>query len=125
VLSLPPRPGTPYQVAAADLLGVLDQFGFLEAMLLAEGVSCAPAVLVAAWHPSRLAGLVLVEPPFGDLPPSGEALEARALRDCPPDWSRLRAAIRCPVLSIDYATLARAGEIESFVASSYHGQGGA
>jgi pimeloyl-ACP methyl ester carboxylesterase len=110
VLSLAPRTGTPYQVAAADLLGLLDQFGFLHPMLIAEGMASAAALLVGAWHPGRIAKLVLVEPTYE--PPASDRVEARALRDCPPDWPRLRAAVDCAVHTLRWnaSAVERLGE---------------
>jgi pimeloyl-ACP methyl ester carboxylesterase len=114
VLSLEPRQGQPYQVAAADLLGVLDQFGFSEPVLVGEGLGCLSALLVATWHPDRVGRLVLIDP--SDTAPVSEGLEARALRDCPPDWPSLREAVRCPLLTVDWSTSALAS-IERFLSS--------
>jgi len=98
VLSLELRGASAYQVDAADLLGMLDQFGFVAPVLLAEGLGCVAALLVAAWHAERVGGLVLVNPAYQ--PPASAGLAERALRDCPPDWARLRNAIQCPVLVV-------------------------
>jgi pimeloyl-ACP methyl ester carboxylesterase len=97
VLSVEPRPGQPYQVQAMDLLGTLDQFGLERPVLIGERLGCVAAVLVAAWHPGRIARLVLIDATFA-APSSFDNLEARALRDCPPDWPSLRAAVQCPVV---------------------------
>jgi pimeloyl-ACP methyl ester carboxylesterase len=100
VLSLSPRPRQPYQVAAADLLGLLDQFGFLKPVLVGERLGCVPALLIAAWHPERVAGLVLVDPTY-DAPASDTtSIEAHALRDCPADWPALRSFVQCRVLAV-------------------------
>jgi pimeloyl-ACP methyl ester carboxylesterase len=98
VLSVAPRGASPYQVDATDLLGMLDQFGFLSPILVAERLGCVPALLVAAWHPRRVAGLVLVEPAY--TPPPGDGVITRALKDCPPDWAALRRAVECPMLEV-------------------------
>jgi pimeloyl-ACP methyl ester carboxylesterase len=104
LLSLEPRGTSPYQVDAADILALLDQFGFEAPVLVAEGVGCVAALLVAAWHSGRVAGLVLIEPTYD--PPPSDALLARALRDCPPDWVSLRKAVECPVLVLTERTSA-------------------
>jgi pimeloyl-ACP methyl ester carboxylesterase len=99
VLSLVPRGASPYQVDAADLLALLDQFGFEAPVVVAEGFGSVAALLVAAWQPGRVAGLVLIEPTYDDPPPSA-GLAGRALRDCPPDAASLRNSILCPVLVV-------------------------
>jgi pimeloyl-ACP methyl ester carboxylesterase len=109
VVSLWPRPSVAYQVAAADVLGFLDQFGFDSPTLIGEGLGRVAALVVAAWHSTRVGRLVLVEQ--SDDPPP-DTLEARALHDCPPDWPRLRAAVRCPILE---TTDLR--DVEAFIAA--------
>jgi pimeloyl-ACP methyl ester carboxylesterase len=69
-------------------------------------------LLVAAWHPSRVAGLVLVGAAY-DSPPS-DSLLARALKDCPPDWAALRGAVECPVLVLPRVADV-VGRLESFL----------
>jgi pimeloyl-ACP methyl ester carboxylesterase len=96
VLSVRPRGASPYQVDAMDLLATLDQFGFVAPILIGERLGCVAALLVAAWHRGRVAGLVLIDPTYD--PPASDSIEARALRDCPPDWPTLRKAVQCPVL---------------------------
>jgi pimeloyl-ACP methyl ester carboxylesterase len=96
VLSVFSRGDAPYQVDVVELLGVLSQFGFSAAVLMGERLGCVTALVAAAWYPNRFAGLILVDPVYE--PPPAKAVAARAVRDCPPDWSRLRAALRCPVL---------------------------
>jgi len=98
VLSVTPRGASPYQVDAADLMAVLDQFGFASPVLVGEGLGCVAALLVAAWYVGRVAGLVLIEPTY-TVPPL-DCLEARALSDCPPDWTSLRRTVECPVLVV-------------------------
>ncbi len=109
VLSLSLRASVPYQVWATDLVGMLDQFGFTEPALVGEGLGCLPALLVAAWYPMRVRRMVLVEP---TTEPPGDTIEARGLRDCPPDWPRLRAAVRCPMLETTQLY-----DIEAFLAA--------
>ncbi len=96
VLSVSSRGDAPYQVDAGDLIGVLSQFGFRTPVLVGERLGCVTALVAAAWYPDRVAGLILANPVYD--PPRSETVAARALRDCPPDWSRLRAALRCRVL---------------------------
>jgi pimeloyl-ACP methyl ester carboxylesterase len=94
VMSIAPRPDVPYQVQLADVLGVMDQFGFLHAIVVAEGVACVTALLLATWYSQHVGRVVLVQPRFAL---DGKSLQARALRDCPPDCVRLRADLKCPV----------------------------
>jgi pimeloyl-ACP methyl ester carboxylesterase len=96
VLSLSPRGDAPYQIDATDLLGTLDQFGFKQPTLVGERLGCVAALLVTAWYPDRVARLILIDPTYD--PPSSDGVADRALRDCPPDWPALRAAVKCPVL---------------------------
>jgi pimeloyl-ACP methyl ester carboxylesterase len=124
VLSLSPRGASPYQVDALDLLATLDQFGFERPVLVAEQLGCLTALLVTAWYPQRVAGLVLVDAAAlepqplhsTETPPSAdELLRARALKDCPPDWASLLAAVECPVLELSpHATVVAA--VEAFLA---------
>jgi pimeloyl-ACP methyl ester carboxylesterase len=102
VLSIEPRSGQPYQVQAADVLATLDQFGFLSPVLIGERLGCVAALLIAAWHPDRVASLVLVDPTYTAPPEHASSVEARALRDCPPDWPSLHAAVHCPVLVLHW-----------------------
>jgi pimeloyl-ACP methyl ester carboxylesterase len=95
VLSLAARRGVAYQVSAADLVGTLDQFGFLTPILIGEGLGCLVTLIVAAWYAERVRGLVLVGATYTA---PAETVEGRALRDCPPDIASLRQAVRCPVL---------------------------
>jgi pimeloyl-ACP methyl ester carboxylesterase len=94
VLSITPRPNVPYQVQLTDIVGVLDQFGCVDASLVAEGTACVTALLLATWYPHHVGRLVLVQPGCAA---EGDSLEARALRDCPPDLSRLRLELGCPL----------------------------
>lgn len=101
VVSLSARGDAPYQVDAADLLATLQQFGFAQPTLVGERLGCLPALLLTAWYPERVERLVLVDPTCEPSPgTAADSVPTRALRDCPPDWSALRAAVRCPVLVV-------------------------
>jgi pimeloyl-ACP methyl ester carboxylesterase len=113
VLSVQPRGASPYQVDAADLLATLDQFGFVAPILIGERLGCLSALLIAAWHRGRLAGLVLIDPTYD--PPPFDSIQARALRDCPPDWPALRKAVTCPVLVLRWGNAAL-DQLETFLA---------
>jgi pimeloyl-ACP methyl ester carboxylesterase len=63
LMSLWLRQGLPCEVLAVDLLGVLDQFGFDNPVLIGEEVGGVAALLVARWHPGRIRKLALVNPP--------------------------------------------------------------
>ena len=90
VLSVAPRAGVPYQVAAADLVGVLKQFGFLKPVLVGERLGCLSVLILAAWYPERVWRAILVEPTWqasdresdgeSGRETDGESIEARALR---------------------------------------------
>ncbi len=94
VMSISPRRDTPYQVSAMDLYGVLRQFGFEDAVLVGEGLGCLAALVLSAWYPERVRRLILFAPKWEA---SGDSLEARALRECPPDINALREDLRCHV----------------------------
>jgi pimeloyl-ACP methyl ester carboxylesterase len=115
VLSVSPRESVPYQVAAADLLGMLDQFGFSAPVLIGEGLGCLAALIVSAWYPTRVGGLVLVDTAWE--PPPGDSVAARALRDCPPNLAALHGAVRCPVVEVPPASTSLAQDIEAFLAA--------
>jgi pimeloyl-ACP methyl ester carboxylesterase len=100
VLSIEPRTGVSYQMDAFDVLGVLDAFGFVKPVLLGEGLGAVPVLLAAVWEPSRVGGLLLLRPRHR--PPAGlQRLAGRGLVDCPPDWTTLIAACRCPLLTLE------------------------
>jgi pimeloyl-ACP methyl ester carboxylesterase len=94
ILSVQPRGDAPYQVHAADIREFIVQFGFERVEVVADGLGCVIALLVAAWCPTCIAHVRLVNPRFEA---EGASLFARSLRECPPDWARIRAAIACPV----------------------------
>ena len=113
VVSVAPRGDSPYQVDAVDLVGVLRQFGFASPVLIGERRGCVVATVAAAWYPDRLAGLILVDAESD--PPPGESIEARALRDCPPDWPRLRRAITCPLAEMSSSATSFAADVDAFL----------
>ena len=92
-MSVSPRSDSPYQVSVVDVVGVLDQFGFVAPVLVGVGVGCVTAVLVAAWYPDRVGRLILIDPSL-----EGGGLVGQSLRDCRPDMAGLRAGLTCPVL---------------------------
>jgi len=108
VLSIGLRNACAYQVQADHITGVLAQFGFAAPVLVGEGLGSAAALLVAAWSPGGVGALILVDAVYQA---EGETLAARALRECPPDVTLLRQAIRCRVLE----TTASADEIKAFL----------
>jgi pimeloyl-ACP methyl ester carboxylesterase len=77
---------------------VLSQFGFASPVLVGEGLGCVPAMIVAAWYPDRVGRIILVAPAVE--PPPGDDAGAWALRECPPDWTALRARVSCDVLEV-------------------------
>jgi pimeloyl-ACP methyl ester carboxylesterase len=94
VISVRARSDAPYQVHVADLQGVCEQFGFPKVELAGEELGCIIATLFAAWFPTLVTRLTLYAPAYGT---ESDGLFGRSLRDCPPDWPRLRAALACPV----------------------------
>jgi pimeloyl-ACP methyl ester carboxylesterase len=97
VLSVSPRDECALQVHVADLVGVMSQFGLYGAAIVAEGLGCAAALVLAAWHPERVAALALIDRRFEI---AGDSFAARSLRDCPPDWTRLRRDLGCSVVEL-------------------------
>jgi len=88
------------------ILATLNQFGFEKPILVGERLGCAAALVLAAWNPGRIARLVMID--LSDEPRSAQdSLEARALRECPPNWPALRAAVQCPIVEVrwDGATI--------------------
>jgi len=106
VVSIEPRPSQPYQVQAMDILGTLDQFGFEKPVLIGERLGCVTALLLAAWHPGRVARLVLIDPTYEAPSAQHDTLEARSLRECAADWPSLRDAVRCPLLELAWTDAA-------------------
>ena len=101
VLHIALRPDAPYQVHVEDVHGVLQQFGFARPVLVASGLGAVIVVLLAAWYPSLVGALVLLDPVYE--PPRDERLPACALRECPPDWSAIRRRLRCRELLLEGA----------------------
>jgi pimeloyl-ACP methyl ester carboxylesterase len=101
VLSLRARLDVAYQVCADDLAGLLRAFGFERPVLLGEGCGGVVPVLVAAWQPALVGGVLLV----GGETASVDDLAARSLRDCPPDWDALLGSVTCPFERIDRFSL--------------------
>ena len=116
VLSVSPRADTTYQLDAADTLGVVEQFGFRSPVLLGERLGCVQALLLAAWYPERVGGLILLE--ASGQPPGGDDVAARALRDCPPDVAALRRAVRCRVLELSDGSVSLTSDVEAFLAAT-------
>ncbi len=116
VVSLALRDSVPYQLWFDDLFGVLKQFGFGAPILIGERLGCLAALLVAAWCPSEVGGLVLIDPHYD--PPAGDGLAAQALRDCPPDWPALRSAVHCRVLVTSASDVALTGDVEALLAAT-------
>jgi pimeloyl-ACP methyl ester carboxylesterase len=116
VLSLSPRVASTYQVDAADALGMVEQFGFESPVLLGERLGCVAALLLAAWYPGRVGGLILFD--ATDQPPPGDSVAARALRECPPRSAALRQAVRCRVLEVDGARASIADDVGAFLAAT-------
>jgi pimeloyl-ACP methyl ester carboxylesterase len=112
VLSVAPRINVAYQVAAMDLADVLRQFGFPRPVLLGEGLGCLHVLIVAAWYPELVWRVVLVDPT--SVPSAGDSLETRALRNCPPDMTSLRRAVKCDVLELASDDAALGQRIEAF-----------
>jgi pimeloyl-ACP methyl ester carboxylesterase len=118
VLSVAPRAGAPYQVAAADLRGVLSQFGFLQPVLIGEGLGCLAVVILAAWYPERVGRLILVGPTYAAPEDRVEdGIEARALQECPPDSPALLRSVRCDVLQMPADDPALLERVEAFLAT--------
>ena len=108
VLSLRPRGASPYQVDAADLLAMLDQFGFATPVLVAERLGCVAALLVAAWHADgRVAGLVLIDPTYD--PPRSDGMEARASEIARPTGRRCARRSSAPSWNVPRSLSRRRG----------------
>jgi pimeloyl-ACP methyl ester carboxylesterase len=100
------RPEAPYQAHAAQTLWLLDTFGFEQPVLLGSGLGGGIALLIAAWYPKRVAGLVLVSPGLSRarrLKVEALAAEQPAWRgwlDAPPAWRQLERRVVCPRLRL-------------------------
>jgi hypothetical protein len=98
-----------------DLVGVLNQFGFVKPVLIGEHLGCLPVVIVAAWYPTEVWRSILIDPTYaaGD----GDSAEARALGDCPPDVKALRARVSCDLLELRAEDPALLTHVEAFLAT--------
>jgi pimeloyl-ACP methyl ester carboxylesterase len=96
----------PYQAHVAQTLWLLETFGFEQPVVLGSGLGSGVALLVAAWYPQRVAGLVLVNPGlnherWAQVAALAEEQPAwRAWLDAPPAWRRLEAQVTCPMLRL-------------------------
>jgi pimeloyl-ACP methyl ester carboxylesterase len=77
---------------------VLLQFGFEQPVLVSSGHGAVLVQLLAAWFPALVSALVLIDP--NHAPPEGETISARALRECPPDWTAITARLSCRRLTL-------------------------
>jgi pimeloyl-ACP methyl ester carboxylesterase len=112
VVSLSPRGDSLYMVDAADLRDTLRQFGFSTPMLIGEKLGCLTSLLVAAWYPTSVRGLVLIDASYD--PPSLDTVGAKVLFDCPPDLARLRSAVRCQVKELKGVSETLVADVEAF-----------
>jgi pimeloyl-ACP methyl ester carboxylesterase len=115
VLSIRLRVDRGYQVHVDDVQDVLNQFGFQHSVLAAEGLSCASALVLAAWYPHRVGSLALIDRDIGS--PAGDSLTARSLRECPPVWDALRKGLHCPVVEFAGESPTLPSEIERLLTS--------
>jgi hypothetical protein len=74
-------------------------------------------VLIGAWHPHGVSGLILVDPSVTSPPGERESLGARSLRECPPDWTALRASLKCDVLEVHGDDPTLVDRVEAFVSA--------
>jgi pimeloyl-ACP methyl ester carboxylesterase len=115
LLSVEPRAAHPYQTQAVDLRATLEQFGFAAPILIGERLGCIAALLVAAWYPDVIGRLVLVDPVYEASPLHELTIEARALRECPPDWPSLRSSVHCPVQVVRWTDRLGAEDLRGFL----------
>jgi pimeloyl-ACP methyl ester carboxylesterase len=59
--SAKPRHGYGYQVHVADTMALLDLFGFEHVVLAGHSYGAVIGLLIAAWYPERVAGLILID----------------------------------------------------------------
>jgi pimeloyl-ACP methyl ester carboxylesterase len=116
-------PHVAYQTQATQTLWLLDTFGFEQPVLLGSGLGGGVALLVAAWYPTRIAGLVLVNPGLTRARRAkiaGLAAEQPAWRawlDAPPAWSRLERRVVCPTLHVRARAVRHVvGQVRAFLA---------
>jgi pimeloyl-ACP methyl ester carboxylesterase len=104
IFEFSPGPELPYQAQALEVLGLLDTFGFSHTVLLGMGLAAGVALVLAAWYPNRVAGLVLVNPTRrlsrSGLEHAPPGAKTRAWLDAPPNWARLERQITCPMLRL-------------------------
>jgi pimeloyl-ACP methyl ester carboxylesterase len=106
-------PDVPYQTHAAQTLRLLDTFGFDRSVLLGSGLAAGVALLIAAWYPNRVAGLVQVNPGLSHARWAHVAALAeqqpawRAWLDAPPAWARLERRLTCPMLRLRARSVGR------------------
>ena len=108
VLSVALPVDLPYQAQAAQALWLVHTFGFDQTVLVGSGLGGTVALLMAAWYPARVAGLVLVNGGRRLSPNQRTRLTAlatqqpawRAWLDAPPACSRLERSLTCPVLRL-------------------------
>jgi pimeloyl-ACP methyl ester carboxylesterase len=106
VLSLVLPADLPYQSHVSEVHRLLDTFGFKQPVLLGSGLAGGIALLVAAWYPTRIAGVVLVSHTLTSARRRKIAVLAaeqpawRAWLDAPPAWSRLERQVVCPMLHV-------------------------
>ena len=112
VIALAPRPELPYQAQAVETLRLLDTFGFEQPVLLGSGLASGVALLLAAWYPNLVDGLILVNPGLTRARRHKLAILAadtpawRAWLDAPPAWARVESQVTCPVLRLPARTSA-------------------
>ena len=118
VFELPLPGAVPYQAQAAEVTRLLDTFGFEHSVLLGSGLAASLGVVVGAWYPARLDGLVVVNfhPDLTRARRLRLATRAadepafRAWLDAPPRWARLESQLTCPVLRLRARTVRRVVE---------------
>jgi pimeloyl-ACP methyl ester carboxylesterase len=87
VVSIQPRQDVAYQAQVDDLRRTLQQFGFLNTLLVSSGHGACLVLPLAAWYHGLVRAVVLIDPQYAA--PASDSLSARTLRDCPPDWPAL------------------------------------
>jgi pimeloyl-ACP methyl ester carboxylesterase len=88
----------------------MDQFGLRQGVMLAEGLGCVTALILAAWYAERVRVLALSDPLYEC--PADDSLLAQSLRDCPPDWRAVRGNVTCRVVELESRSATLADEVE-------------